>query len=138
MTWQICTWTLSSQQIVLHDYQESRYINFPASFRAQTKHYETKMSNPMYQLKNFCHIQLLAKYMFKGLLVPIENVSLLCESEWHKTISSKWGAIFSPMKYQPSTANGSDEFRKRKRNFNIYFQTVLLTFWSWKQWKLYT
>lgn len=65
MTWQICTWTLSSQQMVLHDYQESRYINFPASFRAQTKHYETKMSNPMYQLKKFHQIQFLAKYMFK-------------------------------------------------------------------------
>lgn len=95
MTWQICTWTLSSQQMVLHDYQESHYINFPASFRVQTKHYETKMSNPMYSLKNPTKFSFLLSTCLSD-----DTANRKCLFLWvhvpQYDILQKWSSFFFP------------------------------------------
>lgn len=104
MTWQICTWTLSSQQMVLHDYQESHYINFPASFRVQTKHYETKMSNPMYSLKNPTKFSFLLSTCLSD-----DTANRKCLFLWvhvpQYDILQKWSSFFFSKKYQPCVTN---------------------------------
>lgn len=107
MTGHICTWTLSTQQMVLHDYRESHSINFPASFRAQTKHYGTKMSNPTYWLKKFYYSHAYSFLLTTCSILLIKNAFYFAN---------------------PLVTNGNDGFGKCRRSFDIYLQTVLLTF----------